>query len=149
MDLCRYLCGSEYKSIFAQNIDGDANRENVGILIKFEDGSIATISYVAQGDVAYPKERIEMFCQNSIAVIDDFRHLEFVRRGKVTKEKSHQNKGHDEQLRLWLESLQVSSPIPVSFGESVGATLATFMIHESLNSGKAQVFNEYHRQIIK
>jgi len=149
VDLCQYICRSGFKSVFAQNIGGDKLRDNISILIKFHDGSVANISYLANGDSSYPKERIEIFCQNSIAVIDDFRSLEFIREGKREKEKRHQDKGHQKQIVLWLQSIAESASIPVPFEESVNSSIATFMIHESLNKGEIVYFDRYSQKFFE
>ncbi len=149
MDLCMYICRSGFRSVFAQNIGGDKLRDNVSVLVKFHDGSVANISYLANGDNSYPKERIEIFCQNSIAVIDDFKSLEFIREGKREKEKRHQDKGHQKQISLWLRSIAEGTSIPVPFVESVNSSIATFMIHESLNKGEIVYFDRYSQKFFE
>jgi len=62
VDLCQFLSKSRYISIFAQNIGDDELRDNISVIIKFQDGSVANIMYLANGDNTYPKERIEVFC---------------------------------------------------------------------------------------
>jgi len=149
VDLCQFLCQLKFKSIFAQNIGNDKLRDNITITIKFDDGSIANVNYLSNGDKSYSKERIEIFCQDSIAIIDDFRKLELIREGRRKVYKSAQNKGHQKQLELWIKNIKENEPIPVPFIESVNSTIATFMIHESLNKGKIIYFNEYSPQFFK
>jgi len=149
LDLCQFLCQSEFKSIFAQNIGNDPLRENLSATIKFADNSLAVVNYLANGDKSYPKERIEIFCQNSIAVINDFRKLELIRKGRHEVLRARQDKGHQKQVELWLKSLEESRPIPIPFAESVNTTLATFMIHESLNKGKVIYFDDYRQKFFK
>jgi predicted dehydrogenase/threonine dehydrogenase-like Zn-dependent dehydrogenase len=146
MDLCRFLCGEKYQSVFAQNTGDDKMRDNVSVLVRFRGGSLASIHYLSSGDSAFPKERIEIFCQRSVAVIDDFKSLSLVRQGRVTKIKGNQDKGHARQIRLWLESLIQGKPIPVPFEESLDSSVATFMIHESLNKEKMIGFDEYRQR---
>lgn len=146
VDLCRFLCGEKFRSVFAQNTGDDKQRDNVSILVRFQGGSLANINYLSSGDSAFPKERIEIFCQRSVAEIDDFKSLSLVRQGKVTRIKGSQDKGHGRQIRLWLESLIQGEPIPVPFEESVDSSVATFMIHESLNKEKVIGFDEYRRK---
>jgi polar amino acid transport system substrate-binding protein len=149
LDLCRSLSQSEYKSIFAQNIGKDVLRQNVTVTVKFADDSLAVVNYLANGDKSYPKERIEIFCQNSIAIIDDFRRLELIRGGRQRVYKGRQDKGHKQQIESWLKSLEENLPIPIPFLESVNATIAAFMVHESLNKGKVIYFDEYRQKFFE
>jgi len=141
IDLCQFLCQSEYQSVFAQNIGNDVLRDNVAITVKFKDGSIATVNYLANGDKSFPKERMEIFCENAIAVVDDFRLLHLVRGGKSNVVKGRQDKGHKKQMELWIQSLIEGKGAPVPFAESVNSTIATFMVHESLNTEKVIPFD--------
>jgi polar amino acid transport system substrate-binding protein len=143
IDLCQFVCQSEYQSVFAQNIGNDVLRDNVAITVKFEDGSLANVNYLANGDTSFPKERMEIFCENAIAVVDDFRLLHLVRGGKPNIVKGHQDKGHKHQMELWIQSFKEGKGVPVPFPESVNATIATFMVHESLNTEKVIRFDSY------
>jgi polar amino acid transport system substrate-binding protein len=149
VDLCRFLCGEEFKSIFAQTIGGDKYRDNLSVLAGFRNGSLASINYISSGDKSLPKERIEIFCQGSVAVIEDFKTMKVARKEKLRSSKGTQDKGHKKQISLWLESLKQGHPIPVPFKESVEATIATFMIHESLNTGKVIRFDEYSKKFME
>jgi polar amino acid transport system substrate-binding protein len=149
VDLCQFVCNSKYKSVFAQNISDDNLRDNVAITIKFDDGSIGNVNYISKGDKKYSKERIEIFCENSVVVIDDFKRLEVYRAGKHKIYKGVQDKGHSKQVELWLESLEKSKSIPVPFIESVNSTIATFMIHESLNKERVIYFDEYSQRFFE
>ena len=51
------------------------------ITITFMDGSVATIVYTAHGDKAYSRERFELFADQSVAVLADFREVHLVRNG--------------------------------------------------------------------
>ncbi len=146
VDLCQFLCNQEFRTIYAQTVGEDKLRDNVTVLVGFRDGSQANISYYSSGDNSFPKERIEIFCQSSVAVIDDFKSLQVARQGKLRSSKSAQDKGHKKQIYLWLDSLKQGHPIPVPFEQSVHASIATFMIHESLNTGKVVEFDEYSKK---
>lgn len=148
VDLCRFIIGADYSSVFARNLGGDAQRNNLSALLEFSDGSLASISYLANGDTAYPKERIELFSGNSTAVIDDFRKLERVREGRIRLTKQPQDKGHREEIVRWLDSLERGEALPVFFEESVDATVATFLIHESLNTGDRIDFARGRQRIL-
>jgi predicted dehydrogenase len=109
----------------------------VMISVRFSNGSEGTISYLANGDRAFSKERIEVFGGGSAAVLEDFRRLELVRHGR--KETFHsrwrQDKGHRREWAAFSESVLQHSEAPISFEELVGSTLATLRIDESIATG--------------
>ncbi len=75
-------------------------------LVRFANGSEGSISYLANGDRSFSKERMEVFGGRSTAVLDDFRRLEFVRNGR--KETVHsrwrQDKGHRAEWAAFADS---------------------------------------------
>ena len=54
-------------------------------MLKFQDGSIANISYLANGDRSVPKGQFEVFCEGKVARLEDFRTLELARDGKTQR----------------------------------------------------------------
>jgi predicted dehydrogenase/threonine dehydrogenase-like Zn-dependent dehydrogenase len=112
--------------------------DNVLISIRFANGSEGTISYLANGDRSFAKERIEVFGGGSTAVLEDFRRLELVRNGR--KETIHarwrQDKGHRDEWVAFAEFLQRNGDPPIQFEDIVSSTLATLRIEESLATGR-------------
>ena len=141
VDLLSYLIGSSPIKVYADVItttrDDMMSKDNTGITFKYRDGSIATIIYTASGDRSFPKERIEIFNENSVAVIDDFRKVTFSRNGKVrTFGSSKQDKGYKQALNAFVDCALHGTASPISLQESVNATVATLKILESLSLGK-------------
>ncbi|MBU4502980.1 MAG: bi-domain-containing oxidoreductase, partial [Nanoarchaeota archaeon] len=127
VDLCNFICESKPANIFAQNLEAGRtdipNDDSLGILIKYENGSVATISYFSNGNIFYPKERIEIFCENSIAIIDDFKKSMFMMNGKKKKFVSRkQDKGQKNTLNAYINSLKEGEKIPIPFESSLLAT---------------------------
>lgn len=140
VDLISYLIDSRPVRVFAESFAGDredfTNRDNVNITLRFRDGSIGTISYNAVGDKSYSKERIEIFGENSVAAIDDFRSVTLTRAGKTGKAGgSAQDKGYRAEIREFVKSVTDGAPSPIPFEDSYIVTLTTFKILESLSKG--------------
>jgi predicted dehydrogenase len=112
--------------------------DNVIVSLRFENGSEGTISYLANGDRSFSKERVEVFGGGAVAVLEDFRRLELVRDGRSTTETSRlsQDKGHESELITFIDSVRGTSKIPLSFEDTVEATLATLRIQQSIAVGK-------------
>ena len=142
VDFLQYMTGCYPKRIFAETLHiSDQSLEindNLSATISFPDGSIGTISYLANGDLSYPKERIEIFGGGSICVIDDFMRLEIVKDGKSQKSSGKQDKGHDSEIHEFVEAIRKGEPVPVEFRESIVTTMATFKIMDSLRSGSVE-----------
>jgi predicted dehydrogenase/threonine dehydrogenase-like Zn-dependent dehydrogenase len=140
VDLLAYLAGSRVVAVEASGI-GSSPRysgDNVLISLRFANGSGGTISYLANGDRAFSKERIEIFGGGSVAVLDDFRCLELVRNGRkeTIRSRWHQDKGHGGEWDAFARFLQQGGGPPIPFDEIVSSTLATLRIDESLATGK-------------
>ncbi|MBM3213284.1 Gfo/Idh/MocA family oxidoreductase, partial [Candidatus Poribacteria bacterium] len=140
VDLLQFLVGSQPLRIFAESISANSeavvDNDNISITLKFADGSIGNVSYLANGDSSFPKERIEIFGDGSIAVIDDFKELQLIKKGKTEKiKKRGQNKGHRKELRMFVNAVKNGEDMPIPFRDSVVATTLTFMIHKSLREG--------------
>ena len=52
-----------------------ANKDTVTLNLVFEDGSIGSIHYFANGHKSFPKERLEIFSSGSVLQLDNFRTL--------------------------------------------------------------------------
>lgn len=140
VDLLEYFVNARPTKIYAQSILDDrediTNSDTINISLKFEDGSIGSLSYLACGDGSFPKERIEIFGEDSVGIIDDFKNATFTRGGKTKKiKKINQDKGHREELEAFVEAVKSGEEMPIKFEEIVTTTLITFKILESLEKG--------------
>ncbi len=110
VDLLMFFAGSPIVEVEARALgnSGRYSGDNVLVSLRFENGSEGTISYLANGDRAFSKERIEVFGGGSTAVLEDFRRLELVRNGR--KETIHarwrQDKGHRGEWAAFVQSVQ-------------------------------------------
>ncbi len=74
IDLLRFLAGSRIASHQESRMDSRTG-DSVAISLKFEDGSIGTVHYLANGSKAFPKERLEVFAAGRVLQLDNFRKL--------------------------------------------------------------------------
>ncbi|MFZ0733646.1 MAG: bi-domain-containing oxidoreductase [Candidatus Sulfotelmatobacter sp.] len=140
VDLLMFLAGSPIVEVECHAV-GSSSRyagDNVLISLRFANGSQGTVSYLANGDRSFSKERVEVFGGGSAAVLEDFRHMELVRGGRkqVVRSRWRQDKGHRGEWAAFEQAVQRRSESPISFEEIVGSTLATFRIEESLSTGE-------------
>lgn len=137
IDLCTFLAGSKVKTVCMNSLgtDPQENTDNVSILMKYENGTNAVINYFANGSKAYSKERIEVYSQEKILVIDNWRVLTGFGTKGFSKMKTRLDKGHKEQFRLLVESVKTGKAI-IPFDEIVNTTKASFAAIQSLKEGK-------------
>jgi len=140
VDMLMFLAASPIVEVEGRAV-GDAGRysgDNVVISLAFANGSQGTVSYLANGDRSFSKERIEVFGGNSAAALEDFRRLELVRNGR--KETIHsrwrQDKGHRHEWEAFTQFVQQRNEEPVRFDDLVCSTLATLRVNESVATGK-------------
>jgi predicted dehydrogenase len=134
VDFARFLANSPIQSVWASSLPDNStyNRDNLVAILTFQDGSIANIVYVANGDKAVPKEFYEVFCGGSIARLDDFRVLELARNGHTNKLKSKRDKGHQRELEILVEAISKNKTAPIPFSELIEVTEATLRIAEAI-----------------
>lgn len=136
VDFLTHLVGTLPANVIAQGLP-DAGRyhsDNLLLTYTFPDGSLGSISYLANGDKSVAKERLEIFCEGKVAILDDFRNLELVFQGQRKKNKSPlgQDKGHQNAWEAFLHSVQNGGPPPIPYDEMIGVSLATFAANDSL-----------------
>jgi predicted dehydrogenase/threonine dehydrogenase-like Zn-dependent dehydrogenase len=140
VDLLMYLAGSPIVEVDARGIGSSArySGDNVVASLRFANGSEGTISYLANGDRSYSKERIEVFGGGRAAVLEDFRRLELVQGGRkqTVVSRWRQDKGHRAEWDAFVESVVGGKDAPIPLEEIVCSALATFAIEQSLATGE-------------
>lgn len=140
VDFLTYLVGQPPCAVTAHGLpDGSRYREdNVVMTFAFPDGSLGTVSYLANGDKAFPKERVEVFCGGRTAALDDFRSLEMVRDGarRVLRSRLRQDKGHRAEWLAFSSALRQGGPPPIPYEHLFGVTRATFAAVQALRCGE-------------
>lgn len=141
IDFLTFLAGSAPVSVSAAALpDGGKYREdNVSMTFTFADGSIGIVDYLANGDKSFPKERVEVFCGGTVAVLDDFRTLETVRDGKKKTVKLWgQDKGHFNEMQALVCAIRAGIP-PIPYEQLIGVTKASFAAVESIRKNGEKV----------
>jgi polar amino acid transport system substrate-binding protein len=140
VDYLQFLTGAEPVNVFAYQ--SAAGVDTLSILVKLGDGSIANINYFATGDRAFPKERIEVYGDGRVAVLEDFRTLEMWRDGKrKTSRRLAQDKGFDQELSSFLQSVSAGGEMPIAWRSIVLTTLTTLRIVDALKDGRPESVN--------
>ncbi len=79
-DLFFALAGSACMDIQMTGIPAQgrqwARNDNFTAVLSFEDGSVCSLVYTAMGAKAYPKERLQVFSEGRVIVLDDYKSVE-------------------------------------------------------------------------
>ncbi|PIO49251.1 MAG: oxidoreductase [[Chlorobium] sp. 445] len=133
IDTIQYLTGSEPVRVYAEMLPTKV-RENLLITIRLANGSVGTIQYLCNGDKLYPKERIEIFGGNRIAIMENFKTVTLSEQGATRVREFNGGKGHREEVEAFIASLE-SEVAPIALYSQVLTTLSTFRINQSINTG--------------
>ena len=144
VDFLSFLTGAAPVEVQTRSLPnpGQYGNDNVVCSLHFSDGSHGTITYLANGDKSYSKERVEVFGGGSVAVLEDFRRLELIRHGKRRLFRSwRQDKGHLGEWEAFVKAIQAGPPEPIPFREIVRTMRATFALEESRCMGQSVALN--------
>lgn len=138
VDFASAVIGSEVVEVTATCVNTDNAQliaeDNVSINLKYADGSVANILYVALGSSDLAKERCEIFADESVAIMEDFCSTQCM--GKLGKKKlsGKQAKGFEQELGAFFDSIKTGKPSPIAFESLINTTEVTFAVLESLRS---------------
>jgi predicted dehydrogenase len=140
VDFLTFLAGSLPVEVQARSVTSleRYSDDNVVVSLRFANGSQGTISYLANGDRSYSKERVEVFGGGAVAVLEDFRCLELVRHGrkKTFRSRLRRDKGHRAELEAFASAVCGRGELPIPFDVIVSTTLTTLRAVESRSAGK-------------
>ena len=143
VDFLCFLAGGSPVEVQAQCLGnpGQYSMDNLLATLKFADGTLGTISYLANGDKSASKERVEVFGGGAVAILEDFRRLELTRHGRrtVTRSRWRQDKGHQAEMRAFIDAVRgTTAAAPIAFEQIVGSTLATLRLQNACQTGQPQ-----------
>ena len=144
IDLCSFIAGSKVTSVCVNALgeNPEENSDNMSILLKYENGSNAVVNYFGNGSKAYPKERVEVFYQEKVLVLDNWRKLSGFGFNGFSKMSGKMDKGHAAQFALLNERVKNGGEALIPFDELVNATRASFACITSLKENRWVDVNE-------
>ncbi len=137
IDLITYLAGSKVKAVCmtSMGVNPEESTDNATILLRYENGTNGVINYFANGSKAYSKERVEVYHQERTLIMDNWRKLKGFGFRNFGSASSKQDKGHQNQFNLLIESVQKGGNPIIPMDELVNTTKASFAAIESLKTG--------------
>ena len=139
IDLLRFLAGSEITGVHAVKMGSvpgvDVTDDKVSITLSFADGSFGTVHYLANGHKSFPKERLEVFCGQSILQLDNFRKLTGYNWPGFTKMNLfNQDKGNKACVAAFVDAIELGEPSPIPYQELMEVARVCFDVMDQLQS---------------
>lgn len=135
-DLFTFLTGSKIKAVKANAIRPAtgyyAVNDNFITTLTFEDGSVANLTYTALGNAQYSKEKMEIFCEGKVMLLDDYKHLTLNGDKKPLIKSTISDKGHKEELESFANIILNGGEWPIPLWQQEQATEISLQIEEMI-----------------
>lgn len=125
VDLLRFLAGVRIASHRIMSMNSPTNDTGT-IQLAFEDGSIGTIHYFANGSKRFPKERLEVFAGGGVLQLDNYRKLAgFGWPGFTKMNLWRMDKGQGACAAAFVHALRNGGSAPIPFDEILEVSRVT------------------------
>jgi predicted dehydrogenase/threonine dehydrogenase-like Zn-dependent dehydrogenase len=144
VDLLMYLVGHPITSVRAAMFGGDRVQaeDKTTVLMTYADGSIGTLHYWANGPKSYPKERLEVFSEGRVVVIENWRRLRSFGWKGVPRMSIGLNKGHKAEIVSFINSVAQGGPPVIPFAELELVTRTCFAANQAAREGVTVWFSQ-------
>jgi predicted dehydrogenase/threonine dehydrogenase-like Zn-dependent dehydrogenase len=114
---------------------------DIQVELRFDNGSVATISYTTNGNPRYPKEIFEIAAHGRTARLDNFRLAQVWtgRRRRMQRAWGAVDKGQRQQLARFVEAVRTDAPMPISLSCLAATTRATLAVARSQAERRPEV----------
>jgi predicted dehydrogenase/threonine dehydrogenase-like Zn-dependent dehydrogenase len=134
IDLLRHLAGSPIAEQSIVYLDAQT-ADTATISLKFSDGSLGAIHYVATGNKSFPKERLEVFAAGRVLQLDNFRVLRgFGWKGFSKQKLWRQDKGQRDCVQAFIDALRQNTETPIPASELFEVARVTIQLAEAARS---------------
>lgn len=128
IDATRFLAGSPIVEVqvgaMSDSVPELDCRDSVSITMRFANGSLGVILYLANGHRGFPKERIEVFQSGHIYTIDNFRRLTS-HGGGPSLSQWKQDKGQEACCAAFVTAIQNGEEAPIPYDEIMEVSRAS------------------------
>jgi len=135
-DLFNYFGDAEIDSISVNSINPKtkniSSRDNAIVTLKYKEGNICTLTYTALGDKSYPKESLEIYFDNKIITMNDYKELKGygIKMANINSKLS--DKGHYEELIAFAQAIKDGTNYPIPLWQIEQATKISFAVEEEI-----------------
>ncbi|WBB61727.1 bi-domain-containing oxidoreductase [Streptomyces sp. WMMC500] len=136
VDTASWLLGADPVSVYAVASPGG---EHLQVVLRYPDGSTATLSYVTAGPPGFPKETLDLVADGKALRLDDFVRAAVYegrrKRWAGPRLPRGRDKGQRAELEAFLRAVRTGGPMPVPLPSLVATTAATLAVRTGLAGG--------------
>ncbi|MEX1657292.1 bi-domain-containing oxidoreductase [Streptomyces pseudovenezuelae] len=134
IDTASWLLDADPVSVYATATSGN---EDLQVVLRYPDGSTATISYVTTGPSGFPKETLDLVADGRALRLDDFVRASVYGRKKWVSSRlpKARDKGQNAELAAFVRAVRTGGPMPVPLQSLVATTAATLAVQAGLAGG--------------
>lgn len=134
IDTASWLLEADPVSVYAVSGSGT---EDVQAVLRYPDGSTATISYVTGGPATFPKETLDLVADGRALRLDDFVRASVHGRERWVSSRlpKARDKGQNAELAAFVKAVRTGGPMPVPLRSLAATTAATLAVRTGLAAG--------------
>ncbi|MFI1766369.1 bi-domain-containing oxidoreductase [Streptomyces sp. NPDC020800] len=134
IDTASWLLDADPVSVYAVATSGN---EDLQVVLRYPDGSTATISYVTTGAPGFPKETLDVVADGKVLRLDDFVRASVYARKRWVSSRlpKARDKGQSAELAAFVKAVRTGGPMPVPLQSLVATTAATLAVQAGLAGG--------------
>ncbi|MFE1511821.1 bi-domain-containing oxidoreductase [Streptomyces sp. NPDC058726] len=135
IDTASWLLGADPVSVYALTTPGN---EDLQVVLRYPDGSTATIGYVTTGPAGFPKETLDLVADGRALRLDDFVRASVYdgrKRWVSSRLPKARDKGQSAELAAFVRAVRTGGPMPVPLESLVATTAATLAVRAGLAGG--------------
>lgn len=134
IDTASWLLEADPVSVYAVAPSGN---EDLQVVLRYPDGSTATISYVTTGAPGFPKETLDLVADGKVLRLDDFVRASVYGPKKWVSSRlpKARDKGQEAELAAFIKAVRTGGPMPVPLQSLVATTAATLAVQTGLAGG--------------
>ncbi|MGC5566076.1 bi-domain-containing oxidoreductase [Streptomyces sp. FR-108] len=134
IDTASWLLDADPVSVYATAAPGN---EDLNVVLRYPDGSTATISYVTTGAAGFPKETLDLVADGKVLRLDDFVRASVHSRKRWVSSRlpKARDKGQNAELAAFVRAVRTGGPMPVPLESLAATTAATLAVRTGLAGG--------------
>ncbi|MFB6890009.1 bi-domain-containing oxidoreductase [Kitasatospora sp. NPDC056327] len=134
IDTASWLLEADPVSVYAV---APAGNEDLQVVLRYPDGSTATLSYVTTGAPGFPKETLDLVADGKVLRLDDFVRASVYGRKRWVSSRlpKARDKGQEAELAAFVKAVRTGGPMPVPLESLVATTAATLAVQAGLAAG--------------
>ncbi|QTD96627.1 bi-domain-containing oxidoreductase [Streptomyces cyanogenus] len=134
IDTASWLLDADPVSVYAVASSGN---EDLQVVLRYPDGSTATISYVTTGAPGFPKETLDLVADGKVLRLDDFvrASVHGHKRWVSSRLPKARDKGQNAELAAFVKAVRTGGPMPVPLRSLVATTAATLAVQTAVAGG--------------